>query len=343
MATTMIPRIEDSGVRTRVVSLTPAPAVDRVYVVDGLKTGHVNRARHIEAHIAGNGVNLARDLSAAGNAVAAVLPLSLEDAGALVEDIDMFHVVPVPQSIRVNAVVIGADGVTTNINQAAHALSDIDWNGLHDAVGRAADQLRAEWVVVGGSLPPTSNGHGVDPSALLEIALRTDGRLCLDSPGSVVADWLRRGIPIDLISPNIHELEELVERSIDTLGDAVDAASRLVDHGLRAVLVSLGRQGAVIVTPTRQIWARTSPSRVVNTTGAGDAALAGLITLWRGEDEQQALEHALTRAVRWGRAAVGLISPTIVPENIEPARVQLEVPPRSMPLHHDTFPLAKRE
>ena len=330
--TTMTPLTEAAGERTRVVTLTPAPAVDRVYVVDGLQTGQVNRARHIEAHIAGNGVNLALDLHAAGNSVRAVVPLSFEDATDLSGDGNIFRVVPVPRAIRVNTVVIEADGVTTNINQAAHALTAPDWKGLHSAVAQEAERLNADWIVVGGSLPATSAGEGMDPAALLDVAHATGARLCLDSPGTVVAEWLRRGTSLDLISPNIHELEEVRGEPIQTLGEAVDAASRVVDQGVGAVLVSLGQQGAVIVTPTQQLWARTPPARVVNTTGAGDAALAGLMALWHGEDDQQSLEDAITRAVRWGRAAVALITPTITPYNIEHVHVQLEVPPRSLRL-----------
>ena len=318
--------------RTSVVTLTPAPAIDRVYVVDGLQTGHVNRARHIEAHIAGNGVNLARDLRAHGNPVCAVVPLSFEDAADLTGEDEIFRVVRVPRAIRVNTVIIGADGVTTNINQAAHELTLPDWTALHAAVAQEKERLSADWVVVGGTLPAGSADDRIDPAELFAAPRLKGARLCLDSPGAVVADWLRQGALPDLISPNVHELEELQGRPIGTLGQAVDAASGIVDQGVGAVLVSLGHQGAVIVTPTLRLWARTEPAHVVNTTGAGDAALAGLMAMWRGEDESRALQDAMTRAMRWGRAAVGRIRPTIAPEDVEDVPVRLDAPPRSLPL-----------
>ncbi|WP_130279864.1 1-phosphofructokinase family hexose kinase [Microcella alkaliphila] len=338
----MSPLAEAHPDRTRVVTLTPAPAVDRVYLLDGLQAGHVNRARHVEAHIAGNGVNLARDLHASGNAVCAVVPLSFEAATDLTSDEQIFRVVPVSHSIRVNTVVIGADGVTTNINQPANSLSRTDWDDLSRAVAAAADHLRADWIVVGGSVPSSRSGEGLDPLVLAEVARAVGARLCLDSPGSVVAEWLGQGVSVDLISPNIHELEEIVGKRIRTMGEAVDSGSALVSQGIGAVLISLGRDGAVVVTPTRQIWAHTSPARVVNTTGAGDAALAGMIALWRGEDDQDAIEAALVRAVRWGRAAVGLITPTISPDDIAPDHVHLGSPPRSMTLLQDLPSLPPR-
>ncbi|MCC2031532.1 1-phosphofructokinase family hexose kinase [Microbacterium allomyrinae] len=331
-ATTVQEIAEGTATRTRVVTLTPAPAIDRVYMIDGLQAGRVNRARHIEAHVAGNGVNLARDLHASGNVVRAVVPISFEDAAALTEGDDIFRVVSVPRAIRVNTVLIGADGVTTNINQAAHELTGLDWRALRATVGYEALRIDADWIVVGGSLPAVSASDGIDPADLFGAAHLNGARLCLDSPGAVVGDWLRRGAKLDLISPNIHELEELHRAPIRTLGEAVDAARRVVDRGVGAVMVSLGHLGAVMVTPTQQLWAHTPPTRVVNTTGAGDAALAGLMAQWHG-DEGSSLEQAMTRATRWGRAAVGLITPTITPNDVEDVEVRLESPLRSLSLH----------
>lgn len=333
LVATMIEELADTReARTRVVTLTPAPAIDRVYIVDGLQAGRVNRARHIEAHVAGNGVNLARDLRASGNVVRAVVPLSFEDATDLTGSEDIFRVVSVPRSIRVNTVIIGADGVTTNINQAAHELTMLDWHGLRSAVDHEAQQIEAEWIVVGGSLPAGSGHDGADPAELFAAADRNGARLCLDSPGAVIVDWLRRGAKLDLISPNIHELEDIHGQPIRTLGQAVDAARGVIDQGVGAVMVSLGHHGAVMVTPSQQLWARAAPARVVNTTGAGDAALAGLMANWRGEEDSSLLEAAMTRATRWGRAAVGLITPTISPSDVEDVAVDLDSPARTLSL-----------
>jgi 1-phosphofructokinase len=320
---------EAAGRRTRVVSLTPSPSIDRAYVLGELTPGAVNRASHVEAHIGGNGVNLARDLRAAGNDVVAIVPLNIESVIDLVEDLDMFRVVTVPHATRVNTVVICADGSTTNINQAANPLSELDWRGLYSAAEREVRQMRPEWFVVGGALP--RHGAAADPEKLASIAQSSGARLCLDSPGSVVSAWMKRSVVPALISPNLSELQEATHRPIATMGEAVDAASRLIDAGVETVMVSLGEQGAVLVTGEMALWAHTQAAPVVNTTGAGDAALAGLVSRWAGEDfESVALEHALASAVRWGRAAVGTITPSINPADVVFAQVEIEQPNRRL-------------
>lgn len=316
------------GARSRVVTLTPAPSIDRVYVVDGLNTGRVNRARHIEAHIGGNGVNLARNLRAAGNEVSAVVPLNLESVLDLVDNVSMFRVVSVSHPTRINAVIIGADGATTNVNQAANALTELDWRALHAATVQEVDRLAADWLVVGGTIPAGTGRARLDPAEMADVAWRSGARLCLDSPGQVVADWLERGVAPHLISPNISELEEALRQRINTMGEAVDAASRVVDAGVDTVMVSLGSRGALLVSADEVLWAHTPAAKVVNTTGAGDAALAGLMATWAGEPGAIAVEEALATAVRWGRAAVQTITPSINPNDVDFAQVEIDSPRR---------------
>jgi 1-phosphofructokinase len=320
------------GQRTRVVTLTPAPSIDRVYLVDGLAAGHVNRARHIEAHIGGNGVNLARDLRAAGNEVVAVVPLHMESILELVDDVSFFRVVAVPHPTRVNTVIIGGDGVTTNVNQAPNPLTELDWRSLHAATDQEVKRIHPDWLVIGGTIPAGDGTARLYPEKVAELARSTGARLCLDSPGPVVAEWLERGVAPHLISPNVSELEDALQLRIETMGQAVDAASRVVDSGVETVLVSLGERGALLVTADDVLWAHTPPTKVVNTTGAGDAALAGLMAQWNGENCSEALESALATAVRWGRAAVEQITPTIAPEHVAFTQVEIDPPRRALPL-----------
>lgn len=314
--------------RTRVVTVTPAPSIDRVYVVDALRTGSVNRAHRIEVDIGGNGVNLARDLRAAGNDVVAVVPLDLESVVDLVDDASLFRVVPVAHRPRANTVIVGSDGVTTNVNQAATPLTAPEWRSLRAAAAQEVRRLRPDWVVVGGTVP--AGAASLDPGPWADLAGAGGGRLCLDSPGAVVAGWIERGVVPDLVSPNLAELEDATGRRIGTMGDVLDAAARLIDRGVGAVLVSLGARGAVLVDGDDIRWARTPPALVVNTTGAGDAALAGLVSRWNGDRDGAAAERALTDAVRWGRAAVSRMAPTIAPDEVDCVRVAIDAPPRSL-------------
>jgi fructose-1-phosphate kinase PfkB-like protein len=85
---------------------------------------------------------------------------------------------------------------------------------------------------------------------------------------------------------------------LTTLGEAVDAACKLVGRNVEAVLLSLGPDGAVYVDASGAVsHAEASIDDDVNAVGAGDALLAGFLA--KGADSA-----ALPEAAAWSVAAV---------------------------------------
>ena len=100
-----------------------------------------------------------------------------------------------------------------------------------------------------------------------------------------------------LLKPSVRELRECMGRALSTEGDQVAAARELVQRGLaHAVVVSLGPDGALLVTDDDSHRFPALPVQVVSGVGAGDAMVAGItVALSRG--------WSLTEAVRYGIAA----------------------------------------
>jgi len=93
---------------------------------------------------------------------------------------------------------------------------------------------------------------------------------------------------------------ELTGQPLTTLRDVVEAARSLNDAGVRAVLVSLGADGAVLVESDLALHAWSDPVAPRSNVGAGDATLAGFLAGGgTGAD-------ALRLAVAFGTAAVQL-------------------------------------
>ena len=104
-----------------------------------------------------------------------------------------------------------------------------------------------------------------------------------------------------LVKPNVHELAAITGRPIDTIGDVTAAAAQLRAKGLGTVLVSLGRDGAVLVDRNGALHGRTAAVTALNTVGAGDAFLAGYLAA----DANASLPaDRLALALRWGATAV---------------------------------------
>ncbi|MGO1543561.1 MAG: 1-phosphofructokinase family hexose kinase [Gulosibacter sp.] len=308
-----------------VVTVTPAPAIDRVIRLDSVSRGCVNRAPRAEHFLGGNGVNLARALSASGNATVAIAPLHVDAAVASQLRTPGVQPIAIRERTRMNTVIIEPDGTTTNINEPAATLSASEWASLWQQVEESVRDLNADWLSLGGAIPSGSDGPWIG-DRLNTIARQSATRLVLDMPSATLREWLNRGVRPNLIAPNLDELRELTGRRIPTLGAAVDAAFSLVRQGVEFVLVTLGAHGLVLVSRRHQLWARTAPVRPVNTTGAGDATLAGLLSEWRGEHSPARMRQALTKAARFGRAAVLTTGPTINPEVVPSVPVDISEP-----------------
>lgn len=301
----------------RVVTLTPAPAADRVYGVTRLTGGDHHRAVVERPVLAGKGVRLSRTLAAAGGVTRAVLPIAGPDRLALgVHDEDIC--VDVGWSIRTNIVVTDADGTTTNLNAPPHPLRPEEWDSLTFSALRAAVDIDAAWLVVAGSLPAAvGTAHAVDLVPLVRAAQDLGIRVAVDSSGPGLRAVLDPAARIDLVKPNRHELAELVRRPVSTVADAIAAAQQVRAAGVGRVVVSLGEDGALSVGDT-VLWAPAPAVDVVNTTGAGDALLAGYLSA-ACSDEPHVLARALRRGVAWGAAAVRGATPSDADEAATPA------------------------
>ncbi len=281
-----------------ILTLTPNPSLDLTYELDVLSRGEVQRSQSVSVEAGGKGINVSRNLVANGLASRAVAPVggpSGEQFLSLLEGSGIELVrVPVSGAVRMNVSLVEKGGVGTKINAAGPLLSEEELERILDEVKIAA--RGAEWLAVCGSLPPGA------PKGLYAriVALGRDAgcRVAVDSSGPPLDAALEAGP--DLIKPNLEELSELVGRELATLADILAAAEEVRDRGGRAMLISLGADGAILLDDAGALHADTPPFTPRSTVGAGDALLSGFLSA--AEDR----EASLTEAVAWGAAATRL-------------------------------------
>ena len=279
-----------------IVTVTPNPAVDRTVFVDALRPGAITHGARSWSEPSGKGVNVALALQAHQRPTVAVLPVGGPAGVHLVDMVERagleYQAVPITGDVRVNISIVQPDGVVTKINERGPALSDAEGDAL---LAAARTRARAGgWVAGCGSLP----GGLADGfyARLVEAGHRAGTRVVIDTSGAPLVEALAAGP--DLVKPNADELAAAVGRAVTTVGDVVDAAQELRARGAKAVLASLGGDGAVLVTGAGVAHGTASVEKVVSTVGAGDALLAGFLAV--GTDD----EHALAVALAWGAAAV---------------------------------------
>lgn len=313
-----------------ILTLTPNPSVDRTIAIASLARGQVQRATDTRMDPGGKGINVSRALAANGGATLAVLPNGgghgrmmadlLHEAGTPIE------AVPISDSIRANVALVEPDGTTTKINELGPVMSPAEVEALLAAVDDACDK-GTSWVVGCGSLP-----RGMEDTAYADLIARVRARgvkVAIDASGTPFTEGVKAGP--DLIKPNRVELGELVGRDLPTLADVVQAARDLIASGIETVLVSLGRDGAVLVTAEDVLHASAEVAKPLSTVGAGDCTLAGyLLACDRGDDPAT----ALTTAVAFGAAAVALPGSEVPnPDQVAAVDVRLDrAPDLTMPL-----------
>jgi 1-phosphofructokinase len=275
-----------------IVTVTPNPSIDRTLRIPPLIRGGVQRASSATAEAGGKGVNVSRALASERHATIAILPLSAT-SGALFSSLlggtAPLEAVAVSGEIRTNVSLVEEDGTVTKVNEPGPTLLDREVEALLERTTRLA--AKAAWVAGCGSLPP---GVPADFYARLAGRMPATVRVAVDADGPTLRASLDHAPA--LIKPNHAELEELIGRSLPTLGDVVDAADELLGGGLGGVLVSLGADGAVFVDRAGATHVEAKLDDILNPVGAGDALLAGFLA---GGGSHAALRSA----VAWSVAA----------------------------------------
>ncbi|MFD4767583.1 1-phosphofructokinase family hexose kinase [Streptomyces niveus] len=297
-----------------ILTVTLNTALDITYRTAALTPHATNRVAEVSERPGGKGINVARVLAALGHesvvtgfvggrtgdalrellaaegpgeraAHAAVSDAPVTDAPVI------DALVPIAGTTRRTiAVVDETTGDTTQLNEPGPTVTPAEWAAfLTSYEGLAA---RADAVALCGSLPP---GIHVGAYAELVRLARAAGRpVLLDTSG----EPLRRGIAArpDLVKPNADELAQLTG-SREPLRATRDARRR----GGQAVVASLGAAGLLAATPDGS-WRAAPPTAVRgNPTGAGDSAVAGLLS---GLVERLPWPERLARAVALSAATV---------------------------------------
>ncbi|MFB7357890.1 1-phosphofructokinase family hexose kinase [Streptomyces gardneri] len=278
-----------------ILTVTLNTALDLTYRVPALTPHATHRVTQVIERPGGKGLNVARVLAALGHETVAT-GFAGGATGAMLRD--LLASTPVRDELvatagptrRTVAVVDTTTGDTTQLNEPGPAITPAEWAGFRTRFTELLDGARA--VALCGSLPPGI--HVGAYAELIRLARAAAVPVLLDTSG----EPLRRGIAArpDLVKPNADELAQLTG-SREPHRATRDARRR----GAHAVISSLGPEGLLAATP-EGLWRAAPPAPVKgNPTGAGDSAVAGLLS---GLVDEAPWPERLTRAVALSAATV---------------------------------------
>lgn len=278
-----------------IATLTMNPALDISTSTETVVPTDKLRCKSPRYDPGGGGINVARVVRILGGDVAAVFPVGGASGQALHDLLDQngvaHEVVPIRDSTRESFTVEERrSGQQYRFVLAGPSLSEAEQQACLD---RLAELARgAQFVVGSGSLPP-----GITPdfyARVGEVARSSGARFILDTSGEALRN---AGQGVYLVKPSIRELRELIGGELSEEAEQIVAARGLIKDGRAEVVVlSLGAQGALLVTIDASERLLPIKVPVQSTVGAGDAMVAAItLALVRG--------LPLRNAVRFGMAA----------------------------------------
>lgn len=283
-----------------IVTLTINPAID-IFV----NVGHVEPTRKMRCSApkrdpGGGGINVARVAHRLGSDVAAIFPIG-GTIGKLLqrlvqrEGIDSL-VTPSHVETRENFTAYEeTSGHQFRFVLPGSALHRAEWEACLDRL--ASLPSKPKFVVASGSVPP-----GVPDDFFARVvrhAKALGAETVVDTAGAALKAVLAEGVT--LIKPNLMELAELVGSTLDNDQDRITACRTLIAGGrTEAVALTLGEQGALLVTATGAWRAQPMEIEVASTVGAGDSFLGGMVSALAAG---KTLEQAFRVAVAAGSAA----------------------------------------
>ena len=155
--------------------------------------------------------------------------------------------------------------------------------------------------VISGSLPP---GVPADLYAQVVRLMKKKGaKIIVDTSGPALGNALTEGVY--LVKPNLREFRELMQAPLSGEHELIRASKSVINRGqAHMVALTLGEDGALLVTK-EQVWRGHAPKvAAVSSVGAGDSFLAGMIS---GLVRQRPITDYLRYAIAAGTAA--LLSP----------------------------------
>lgn len=287
-----------------ILTVTPRPALDLTWHVDALTTGAMHRAPTGAGRAGGKGLNVARVLHGQGHDVLALTTVGGSVGAEFASELEAARIphrlIPVSAPTRRSiAIVDDTRGEATVVNEIGAPLDPVEAAML--ATTAAALGRTAQAVAISGSLAP---GFGPEQlGALVGELVRAGAPVVVDTSGPGLLAAARAGA--SALKPNHEELEDATGES-----DPLEGARSLLELGARLVVVSLGRDGLLVVDrPHVPLHARLSRPLHGNPTGAGDAAVAAITTLLATgtspeDDATGARVELARRATAWSAAAV---------------------------------------
>ena len=280
-----------------IVTVCLNPSVDKTCEVESFQFGGTNRVISAMLDAGGKGINVALALKRLGQEAAATGFLYNKNADIFYDRLEKGNVIcdfiVSDGSARTNIKLRDKKtGTITEINEKGAAVDQSLINAVRDKCIELSK--KCEYMVFTGSMPP-----GCPPDLYKTLINEIHCPAILDADSTALKSGAEAA-PF-MIKPNIHEFEALLGQKLASPDEIVTCARTLIAKGVKYVLISMGSDGAMLVTKNDALFAPRIDVDVQSTVGAGDCMVAGFI---HGISMYSDIEAVFASAVAAGTAGV---------------------------------------
>lgn len=272
-----------------IYTITLNPALDYNLETSEFNLGKLNLSEQTQFSSGGKGINVSKVLKNLGVESTALGFLGGFTGEFIKNELEKKEIkhdfVEVSGDTRVNIKIKTGETET----ELAGLSPKIDKTQIIALVDKLKNVDHGDILVLSGSVPRSLQG---DIYKKIIENIKKDIKVILDTRGEAFVEAL--SLKPFLVKPNHHELEEFCNKKLDTLEEIIEGAKSIQNLGVENVIVSLGKDGSIILTGN-EIYKGNVPKGVLkNSVGAGDSMIAGIVSkLSQGESILEAYKFGI--------------------------------------------------
>ena len=255
-----------------IYTLTLNPAIDYYMSIENFQLGSLNLLEEGYTLPGGKGINVSKVLKNFS-----VESKALGFVGGFTGDYIKKHLneyeiesdfIELQENTRINIKLKTKDSET----EIAGKSPTISRENVKELLKKFEEIKKDDVVILSGSVP-----NSISKSIYADIIklLPKDCKVILDTRGLHFVEGLKEGV--FLTKPNNHELEEFFNRKLNNIEEIIQAGKDLQALGSKNVLISLGKDGSILITEKEVYIGNAPQGKLISSVGAGDSMVAGVV------------------------------------------------------------------
>jgi 6-phosphofructokinase 2 len=282
-----------------IITITFSPCIDKSASVNKLIPEKKLSCTSTKLEPGGGGINVARAIKKLGGESTAIYPsggYTGKYFDKLMQDEEVPSIIiETENETRENIIILEeSTNQQYRFGMPGTALKENEWRQCLHIIEEMND---VEFIVASGSLPP-----GVPQDVFARIAIlakKKNAKLIVDTSGEALQHAADEGVY--MLKPNLGELGSLIGKKYVDKKETADLAKSIINKiNCEIIIVSMGGDGAMLITKNENYKVSSPKVKMKSTVGAGDSMVAGIVL---SLSQKKSLKETVQYGVACGTAA----------------------------------------